>query len=167
MRRLLASNFVFVSATVRRSVLEDVGGFDESLATCEDYDLWLRILASGAGAARVQGRHAIKRERQVSLSRNFVSMLRDQATVYTQVSEDERLPADLREAAERRAAETRRYIEAETGNDQRLAARVELHRKLSAVRKRLAPATVWHRGVPRELRGALPQGFEERRQAPR
>ena len=33
--------------------------------------------------------------------------------------------------------------------------------KLSAVRKRLAPATVWHRGVPRELRGALPQGFEE------
>ena len=29
---------------LRRSLFERVGGFDESLAACEDYDLWLRIL---------------------------------------------------------------------------------------------------------------------------
>jgi GT2 family glycosyltransferase len=28
---------------LRRSLFEGVGGFDESLAVCEDYDLWLRI----------------------------------------------------------------------------------------------------------------------------
>lgn len=29
---------------LRRSLFENVGGFDESLPACEDYDLWLRIL---------------------------------------------------------------------------------------------------------------------------
>lgn len=32
------------SVMLHRSVLEDVGLFDESLRVCEDYDLWLRIL---------------------------------------------------------------------------------------------------------------------------
>lgn len=32
---------------VRRSVLEQVGGFDENLAAAEDWDLWLRLAALG------------------------------------------------------------------------------------------------------------------------
>lgn len=31
------------SAVIRREVLREVGGFDEGLPACEDYDLWLRI----------------------------------------------------------------------------------------------------------------------------
>jgi glycosyltransferase involved in cell wall biosynthesis len=34
------------AAVVRRSLLEELGGFDESLPVCEDYDMWLRISAS-------------------------------------------------------------------------------------------------------------------------
>ena len=34
------------SVLIHRSVFEDVGGFDEQLPACEDYDLWLRICAS-------------------------------------------------------------------------------------------------------------------------
>jgi glycosyltransferase involved in cell wall biosynthesis len=30
---------------IHKSVLEDVGYFDESLKVCEDYDLWLRVLS--------------------------------------------------------------------------------------------------------------------------
>lgn len=33
------------SVIVHRSVLETVGGFDEALPACEDYDLWLRVCA--------------------------------------------------------------------------------------------------------------------------
>jgi glycosyltransferase involved in cell wall biosynthesis len=33
------------AALVRRDVLEQLGGFDESLPACEDYDLWLRLCA--------------------------------------------------------------------------------------------------------------------------
>jgi glycosyltransferase involved in cell wall biosynthesis len=34
------------SVLIHRSVFADVGGFDEQLPACEDYDLWLRICAS-------------------------------------------------------------------------------------------------------------------------
>jgi len=33
------------AAILRRELLDEVGGFDEDMAACEDYDLWLRILA--------------------------------------------------------------------------------------------------------------------------
>lgn len=33
------------AALVRRSLLQELGGFNETLPACEDYDLWLRICA--------------------------------------------------------------------------------------------------------------------------
>ena len=33
------------TALLHRALLDDVGGFDETLPACEDYDLWLRICA--------------------------------------------------------------------------------------------------------------------------
>jgi len=43
---LRRSNFVpFISALMRRDAALDAGGFDESLETLQDYDLWLRISA--------------------------------------------------------------------------------------------------------------------------
>jgi SAM-dependent methyltransferase len=44
-RALLQSNYILSHATVmyRRAALDMVGGFDESLAACEDYDLNLRL----------------------------------------------------------------------------------------------------------------------------
>ncbi len=33
------------SVVMRRDLLEETGGFDESLEVCEDYDLWLRVTA--------------------------------------------------------------------------------------------------------------------------
>ena len=42
---LLRGNYIGMHATVmyRREVIQEAGGFDESLAACEDYDLYLRI----------------------------------------------------------------------------------------------------------------------------
>ncbi|MGH7913294.1 MAG: glycosyltransferase family 2 protein [Candidatus Binataceae bacterium] len=33
------------AAILRRELCDELGGFDEDLAACEDYDLWLRVLA--------------------------------------------------------------------------------------------------------------------------
>ena len=33
------------AAVIRRSILQSLGGFDENLPACEDYDLWLRLCA--------------------------------------------------------------------------------------------------------------------------
>jgi glycosyltransferase involved in cell wall biosynthesis len=35
------------SAMIRRLIVLDVGGFDETLRTCQDYDLWLRVQSKG------------------------------------------------------------------------------------------------------------------------
>jgi glycosyltransferase involved in cell wall biosynthesis len=41
-----ASPWPIHAALVRRKIVDEVGGFDTTLATCMDYDLWLRISAS-------------------------------------------------------------------------------------------------------------------------
>jgi glycosyltransferase involved in cell wall biosynthesis len=38
---------VFISALIRRTAIERVGGFDPELRSVEDFDLWLRLLAAG------------------------------------------------------------------------------------------------------------------------
>jgi glycosyltransferase involved in cell wall biosynthesis len=41
---LVRSGFILTSGTVvRRSCLDEIGGFDEALSIAQDYDLWLRI----------------------------------------------------------------------------------------------------------------------------
>lgn len=52
---LLRGNFIWMSAPlIRREAVERVGGFDETLSTCADYDLWLRLAADGARFGCVQ-----------------------------------------------------------------------------------------------------------------
>jgi len=41
-----ASPWPIHAALVRRSIMEEIGGFDTHMSTCMDYDLWLRIGAS-------------------------------------------------------------------------------------------------------------------------
>jgi hypothetical protein len=65
---------VFVSVLMRREAALSVGLFDESLRSVEDFDLWLRLLASGARMGyhrRVLVRH---RKRRDSLSANPIWM---------------------------------------------------------------------------------------------
>ena len=38
---------VFISALIRRTAIERVGGFDPELRSVEDFDLWLRMIAAG------------------------------------------------------------------------------------------------------------------------
>ena len=79
---LLRGNHIDMHATVmyRRAVFHTVRAFDESLAACEDYDLYLRI-------ARVFPIHghtqlvADYRRHSASISADFVKMLRTSLTV--------------------------------------------------------------------------------------
>jgi len=74
-RRLLESNYIDAMAMVRRSVWEQVGGFDAftSLRGWEDYELWLRIAAHGWDAAFVPQPlaayrvHGVSRQQTVDL----------------------------------------------------------------------------------------------------
>ena len=51
--KLMERNVIHTSTVVvRREVLLAIGGFDESLNTCEDFDLWLKIAATSPTAIR-------------------------------------------------------------------------------------------------------------------
>lgn len=63
------------SATVvRRSALDDVGGFDESLPQAEDLDLWLRLLAGDHVLVAVLGATVHYRRHPAGLTHDLVSL---------------------------------------------------------------------------------------------
>ena len=62
---------------VRRDLVEEVGGFDTGLATCEDWDLWQRIARMGVRFTSIPSSLAYYRIRQGSLSGDRRQMLRD------------------------------------------------------------------------------------------
>lgn len=92
---LLRRNFVYVSTTVPRAVLDEVGLFDEARTSCEDYELWLRILLAGYRAVWVPGRQALYRKHARQMSRNQRRMASNLSAVYDALPDaplnDERL----------------------------------------------------------------------------
>lgn len=83
------------SALVRRSVVSAVGGFDESLRSSEDWDLWQRIARAGHRFAQTHERVALYRARPGSLSRNLPQAAEQGLLVMRQAhAPDPRMPAD-------------------------------------------------------------------------
>ncbi|MDR9773509.1 trifunctional glycosyltransferase/class I SAM-dependent methyltransferase/polysaccharide deacetylase [Rhizobium hidalgonense] len=60
-----------------KSLFDRLGGMDESLQTCEDWDLWLRMAFAGAEFRRVDECLAFYRMKAGSLSGDPVKMVRD------------------------------------------------------------------------------------------
>ncbi len=109
---LLERNFVFTAATVRRSVLNAVGGYDERLWFGEDYELWLRILEAGHEAVRVPGTLAIHRDSEHSLTSDLVRNIRGICTVYGTIVDEHELDDAQRGIALRRKGAWERRLAA-------------------------------------------------------
>jgi GT2 family glycosyltransferase len=83
LERVLRREFkIFGSSIVRREVMTAVGGYDEELASAEDMDLWIRILAAGWRAARVDRPLVEYRRRAGSLSADSLSLGRAGVSMY-------------------------------------------------------------------------------------
>jgi hypothetical protein len=67
-RAILQRNFVFGLAAVRRSVLLEHDGFDESILWTTDWDLWLRLILAGSAAGCVDEPLAEYRLSETSLT---------------------------------------------------------------------------------------------------
>jgi len=77
---------VFIMSSFRRSVVDRIGGFDESLRTNEDYDFWIRAARAGCRFWRNPRPLGWYRRRAASLSANDVTMLRGILRVYRKVA---------------------------------------------------------------------------------
>jgi peptidoglycan/xylan/chitin deacetylase (PgdA/CDA1 family)/2-polyprenyl-3-methyl-5-hydroxy-6-metoxy-1,4-benzoquinol methylase len=76
--------FPIHACIVRKSAVQSVGGFDNSLRTCEDWDLWQRIARTGARFVDVSEEVlALYRMRPMSASMDALQMLQDGLRVIT------------------------------------------------------------------------------------
>ncbi|WP_025321592.1 glycosyltransferase family 2 protein [Deferrisoma camini] len=96
------------SVILRRGVFEELGGFDESLPACEDYDLWLRLTASHP-VLLVRERLIVKRNGHPGqLSQAHFGLDRFRVRALWKVAYDPEMPDDLRaKALETLAAKAR------------------------------------------------------------
>lgn len=154
--RLIEGCFIpFSATTVRRSALEAVGPFDPRLAGTDDWELWIRIIASGVDVRRVPGALAVMRRVEGQISGNHEVMLRNDHAMFTIVADELDLPEPVRARARQRAAEA----------EARLAAGVArvperqggLRSALSDLKERITWVRSWRVRYPRELAAAFPR----------
>lgn len=87
------------SVAIRRSALQEVGCFDESLPVCEDYDLWLRM-AAAFEIDYIPEKLITKRGgHEDQLSKSYWGMDRFRVLALRKAIRDKRLSADDRKLA--------------------------------------------------------------------
>jgi glycosyltransferase involved in cell wall biosynthesis len=146
---LLEQNFVFSSATIRRRVLDDVGGF-KKFTRSEDYELWLRIAASGVRFVSSGKVLAVYRQRPGSRIHDRAAMLHGCVEILEHVLATYDLTEEMRSVAERRVREASQELSGPTNMD-------TAPRTSSGALRRLAHYLRWYRlRPPRDVARAFP-----------
>jgi glycosyltransferase involved in cell wall biosynthesis len=148
---LLDRNFVYTSVTVRRSVIDEVGNYDEDLSTGEDWDLWLRIVGRGMRPVRPPGLLAIHRNHPSSLVNDSQKMTRNICEVYRRFAEDPAVDAEVRTLA-------RRQLDVWTRNLRGLedpTFLVRFRRLVGATKRRALSRWLWPRKRPEAVERTL------------
>jgi glycosyltransferase involved in cell wall biosynthesis len=156
LRLLIRSNFIFGSGTIRRAVLDEIGAFDPTLGSAEDYEMWIRILTHGYAAVKPQPVLAIRRERASAMSMNHERMARNLQLVCERVASDGRLPDDIRTSARSRGELCERQWAAFTGRSRLGALKLAARRRLSPVKAALLSGRRWLPRRPAEVESAFP-----------
>jgi hypothetical protein len=146
---ILRRNFVYTSATVRRSVLLEVGGF-RTFTRSEDYELWVRIAATGHTFVRTEGLHAVYRDRPGSRIHNSRAMVEGRREIYDHIVRTYHLPPEARAVAEQRLQQAKDELAALERTDD--AAPV----KRSALRRLARDLRLYRASPPREVLRAFP-----------
>jgi glycosyltransferase involved in cell wall biosynthesis len=151
---LLDRNFVYCCTLIRRSVLDQLGGYPEELWCSEDYELWLRIVGHGYRAVKVDGRLAVYREGQkASNSSDALRMARATAAMYERVATTYPVDEAARAAARAKAARWQATVERLAAPSSGLRARGVA--ALRAARTRILDPLRWHASPPEEVERLL------------
>ena len=141
---LLERNRIFVMATVRAGTFAGAGGFDESSAV-EDYDLWLRILASGGTHAYTPETLGVYHRRADATSASAADQWHATSRLLERYARDGSLSHRERDIA---AHSARRY-EAMAG-----LARIDPEAKAHATRAESYAMLAAYEGLPKRAAGA-------------
>jgi glycosyltransferase involved in cell wall biosynthesis len=139
---ILRSNFVAAMAMFPIAKYREVGGFRSDMSGAEDWDLWIRMIRSGATVTSIPGPTYIYRRSAHSLSSTSVRFVKSVRLF------EEMLSLDLEDDERLVASKTLRRLRAESRLDQayRFARRGEIRR----ARTQAATAVVSERSVSRQ-----------------
>jgi glycosyltransferase involved in cell wall biosynthesis len=151
---ILRGNFIFVSAAVRRTALDAVGGFDESYAFHGEGETWVRMILAGARAGCVMEELVVyDRTNPHSLSSAPLPKLLRDVELFGRLVDGGQLEPDELEVARRRlewlrskarAVEARVAVSAGAREARRLSWGVFVDRRQPAVRRlKAGVAAVW------------------------
>jgi glycosyltransferase involved in cell wall biosynthesis len=156
LKLLLTRNFLYYGGMIRRTVLQDVGLYDQRLAAAEDYELWLRLLSRGHRGQRADGRLAVRRDRPDSLSSSSVRMIVALREVYRIVAEEYDLPPDLRDRARAAMLSLDRRLAAQTEKRRVNTLPLAVRSRLGAVKRAIFARWLWYASPPPEVAKAFP-----------
>lgn len=94
---ILGANFIFGLAALRRQRVLDVGGFDESIVSTGDWELFIRLILDGARAGLVDQPLATYRLREGSITSKRERLLVGRLTTLSRTLGHSNLSADERE----------------------------------------------------------------------
>lgn len=145
---LVQRNFIFSSATLRRTVIEDVGPYDASLNAAVDYELWLRIVARRHRVIRPPGILAVYRKRPGSVSTDELRVITNLRVILERVAEHGEVSDAIRRLARDRVGALDECLTRD-----RRALRVSYRARLRLIElyRALAAPWLWHRATPSEL----------------
>jgi O-antigen/teichoic acid export membrane protein/glycosyltransferase involved in cell wall biosynthesis len=157
--RLVEGNFLFNSSvTIRRDVLEAVGGCNEQLKAAVDFDLWLRIAAAGHDAVGVTDRDIVYRVRLGSIQndpRNELQAYRYLIEVYRAVGHEWDVPSHVAHIARARQAALEREVEILSGHRAVVSMLLALRRRAGRTKRAVMPSLVWYSDPPPEVAALL------------
>jgi glycosyltransferase involved in cell wall biosynthesis len=146
---ILRRNFVYTSATVKRSVLVEVGGF-RTFTRSEDYELWVRIAAAGHRFARAAGLQAVYRHRRGSRVHNRRAMVEGRREIYDHIVRTYELPPRARAVAEEGLQKAKNELAALDGVADSASV------KPSVLRRVARDLRLYRASPPREVAQAFP-----------
>ena len=156
--RLAQRNFVVNSTvTLRRSLLEEVGGCNSALPAAVDLDLWLRAAAAGYGAVCLPQSLAVYRVRRGSIQHEPGNEFRAHVAlrdVYRAVAEEWEVADETRAAARAQVESIDRRIATLTGERRVRASLLAARRRAGLVKRIVLRRQIWYSVPPPEVGGA-------------
>ena len=116
---------VMTCVTARLSAIRAAGMFDESLRSCEDFDLWLRIVRNGGQIVYHRRPLVLYRRHEGSLSSDRVWMTRNLLAVFEKCAAAHELTATEKEILDEQIASNRAMLHLFEGKHQLSAGRTD------------------------------------------
>ncbi len=72
---IVQRNLLLTGVSVRRERMNEIGGFDEGMRFCEDYECWMRLILAGSRAGSVDGCFLHRRHHGANMSSKRPEMI--------------------------------------------------------------------------------------------